>query len=96
MNINDYSKTKLESADKDEQKLEEIKNDYGFLVDEFLKRYGKMSEKQMMDEMFKLVKEKKEDGSFDITQIEKAANNIKPFLGAYEQQYMEDLIKKLK
>ncbi len=96
MNIKDYSKTKVEEIKTDEKTLGKIQNDYSELVDEFLKRYGKMSEKQMMDEMFKLIEEKKKDGTFDITQIEKASQSIKPFLGVEEQKYMEELIKKIK
>lgn len=94
MDIKDYSKTKIEPKIEDE-KLKKVSVDYGDLVQEFMKRYGKMDEKQMMDEMFKLVEQKKKDGTFDILQIQQLTQVVKPFLSFEQQRYMEELLKKI-
>ena len=98
MDIKDYSKTKIHNSSKpkiEKDKLESVQNNYGDLVNEFMKRYGKMDEKQMMDEMFVLIKQKKSEGTFNIEQIRQIAQNVKPFLSVEQQNYMEELLEKI-
>ena len=98
VDLKDYAKTKIlkeEKSKTDEKRLHNVKEDYGFLVQEFMKRYGKMDEKQMMDEMFKLVEQKKKDGTFNLEQIQNIAQTVKPFLNFEQQEYMQELIKKI-
>ena len=98
MNIKDYSKTKIESKKTpkiDEKSLKKTNEDYGDLVQEFMKRYGKMSEKQMMDEMFLLIEKKKKEGSFDLERIKEIAQSVRPFLSKEQQNYMEELLQKI-
>lgn len=96
MNIKDFAKTEIHNNKKpNEEDLKKVQNDYGDLVDEFMKRYGKMSQTQMMEEMFKLVKEKKAKGEFNINQIRDVAKTVEPFLDEDAQNYMQQLLKQL-
>jgi hypothetical protein len=99
MNLKDYSKKDLHTKDEKksptENDLNDIQNNYKELIDEFMKRYGKMDEKQMIDEMFGLIKTKKEQGTFDLSQIKEIAIKVSPFLSKDQQDYMFDLLKKL-
>ncbi len=96
MNIKDFAKTEIHNNKKpNEEDLKKVQNDYGDLVDEFMKRYGKMSQTQMMEEMFKLVKEKKAKGEFNINQIRDVAKTVEPFLDKDAQNYMQQLLKQL-
>ena len=72
------------------------KENYDDLVQEFLKRYGKMNENQMLFEMFELVKQKKEQGTFDFSQIENACKSVAPFLNNEQRDYMYSLLEKLR
>ncbi len=99
MDIKDFAKHSQKEKPQEKSKefdAKQIQNDYGDLVEEFLKRYGKMDEKQMLFEMFELVKQKKEEGTFDITQIENACKSISPFLDAGQREYMQSLLEKLR
>ena len=98
MDIKDYSKTKIEknkNPQTDEMSQKSVNGNYSDLVQEFMKRYGKMDEKQMMDEMFKLVEQKKKDGTINLEQIQNIAQTVKPFLNFEQQEYMQELIKKI-
>ena len=98
MDIKDYSKTKIEknkNPQTDEMSQKSVNGNYSELVQEFMKRYGKMDEKQMMDEMFKLVEQKKKAGTFNLEQIQNIAQTVKPFLNFEQQEYMQELIKQI-
>ena len=96
MNIKDFAKKEIHNNKKpSEDDLKKVQNDYGDLVDEFMKRYGTMSQTQMMEEMFKLVKEKKAKGEFNLNQIQDVAKTVAPFLDEDAQKYMQQLLKHL-
>lgn len=97
MNLKDYSKKDIhnKSQSPNQEDLEKISQNYSGLVDEFMKRYGKMSEKQMIDEMFELITQKKKEGSFNIDQIKNIAEKVKPFLSEEQQSYMMELLEKI-
>ena len=101
MNIKDFSKTNLHNSEQNKPNLENIdlkniNDEYGDLVQEFMKRYGKMSEKQMLKEMFELIQKKKKEGNFDIQKITEAANAIAPFLSDDQKEYMFNLLNYIK
>ena len=101
MNIKDFSKTKLHNDEQNKPNLENIdlkniNDEYGDLVEEFMKKYGKMSEKQMLKEMFELIQKKKKEGNFDIQKITEAANAIAPFLSEDQKEYMFNLLNYIK
>jgi len=101
MNIKDFSKTKLhnkqsDTTNLDDINLEKVNSEYGDLVQEFMKRYGKMSEKQMLKEMFDLIQKKKKEGTFDAQKIKEAANAIAPFLDEEQKEYMFNLLNYIK
>lgn len=97
MNLKDYSKKNIHNKTQspNQEDLEKISQNYSGLVDEFMKRYGKMSEKQMIDEMFELISQKKKEGSFNINQIKNIAEKVKPFLSEEQQSYMMELLEKI-
>lgn len=102
MNLKDYSKTtlqkeKVSNRDKPKQNIDlsKVNNDYQDLIQEFLKRYGKMSEKQMLSEMFFLIQKKKREGNFNPEQIKNAAMAMAPFLSEEQRAYMFELLKHL-
>ncbi len=98
MDIKDYSKTKIDSFEPkkiDEKDLKKAQDGYADLVQEFMKRYGTMSEKQMIDEMMLLVEKKKKEGTFNIDEIREITQKVKPFLSFEQQNYVEELLAKI-
>ena len=102
MNLKDFAKQEdLRTAQEDkkppiqEEKLEKVSEDSGDLVQEFMKRYGKMDQQQMMSELFKLIQQKKAEGTFDAEQIRKASEHIAPLLDDAQRAYMYKLLKYL-
>lgn len=97
MNIKDYSKTKINKKEKvDGKELKSVNDNYSYLVEEFMKRYGKMNEEQMMEEMFHLVEQKKKDGTFSLDELKEIAKKVGPFLDFEQQKRMAELLEKLK
>ena len=97
MDIKDYSKTKINKKEKvDEKELKSVNDNYSYLVEEFMKRYGKMNEEQMMEEMFHLVEQKKKDGTFSLDELKEIAKKVGPFLDFEQQKRMAELLEKLK
>ena len=78
-----------------EEKLQKAASNYGGLVEEFLSRYGTMSEGELMQEMLKLIKQKKADGTYNPEQIRGAASQIAPILTPGQRSKMEKLLKLL-
>ncbi len=96
MNLKDFAKTETPKEQSiPNEKLDEIKQNHGDLVEEFMKRYGKMDERQMMSEMFKLIQQKKQEGTFDTEQIRRAATQLAPFLSEEQRAYMYNLLNYL-
>jgi len=100
MNLKDFAKQDVHSTTKEEKQKTNIppeqivktSEDYGDLVQEFMKRYGHMDEQQMMSELFKLIQQKKSEGTFDAEQIRKAATQIAPLLDENQRAYMYNLL----
>lgn len=100
MNLKDFAKqdTGKNTTEKPQkpqitpENLKEASNDYADLVQEFMKRYGHMDQQQMMNELFKLIQQKKADGTFDAEQIRKAATHIAPLLDEEQRAYMYSLL----
>lgn len=98
MNIKDYAKQE-EPKKMDEKKFEEnfqkTQKEYGNLADEFVKKYGQMNENEMLSELFKLINQKKADGTFDAQKIKEASIHIAPLLDENQREYMNNLLKYL-
>jgi len=100
MNLKDFAKQEANKTNKETsqkpditpEKLKQTSNDYSDLVQEFMKRYGHMDQQQMMSELFKLIQQKKADGTFDAEQIRKAATQIAPLLDETQRAYMYNLL----
>ena len=100
MDIKDFAKTELpknenENEFKEKKTMEETKEEYDDLVTEFVKRYGNMEEDQLLKEMFKLIQQKKKEGTFDANQIRKAAEQIAPLLTDEQRAKMYQLLNYL-
>ena len=61
--------------------------------EEFVSKYGEMSEAELMSEMLKLVAEKKKDGTFDAEQIKLVAEQVAPLLDDEQRGKMYNLLK---
>ena len=79
-----------------EDKLEGLNADYKNIVNDFVGRYGGMSENEMMKELIKLVAQKKSDGTFDINQIRLAAEKIAPLFNEKQREKMMKMLDMLK
>ncbi|MBQ7977113.1 MAG: hypothetical protein IJ301_00735 [Clostridia bacterium] len=75
------------------EEFEQVQNQYGDLVEEFVSKYGEMSEAELMSEMLKLVAEKKKDGTFDAEQIKLVAEQVAPLLDDEQRGKMYNLLK---
>lgn len=109
MDIKDFSKTQSGSnsqINKDEikSKYEQIKEtpefkqveaDYGEFVQDFINNYGDMSEAELMQEMFKLIQQKKAEGTFDAQKIRDLAQVVAPMLDAEQRAKMFNLLNYL-
>ncbi len=99
MNLKDFAKTDVKKGTNQEKisesDLHKINEDYGDLIQEFLKRYGQMNEGEMLSELFKLIEQKKADGTFNPDEIKKVAIHIAPFLDESQKEYMNNLLKYL-
>ncbi|MBQ8762375.1 MAG: hypothetical protein IJZ26_03610 [Clostridia bacterium] len=98
MDLKDFAKSNLhnqEETKKEEKTMEQTQAEYGDLVNEFVKRYGNMEEEQLMSEMFKLIQQKKQEGTFDANQIRKAAEQVAPLLTDEQRAKMYSLLNYL-
>ena len=98
MDLKDFAKSNLhnqEETKKEEKTMEQTQAEYGDLVNEFVKRYGDMEEEQLLSEMFKLIQQKKQEGTFDANQIRKAAEQVAPLLTDEQRAKMYSLLNYL-
>ncbi len=82
--IKDFAKKPIDNQDlRDkipEDVLKKTEEDYSDLIDLFMSKYGTMSEDELIQEMLKLINEKKKNGTFDARKIRDLASKVAPFL----------------
>ncbi len=89
MNIKDYKSTEIneESISKDDfeelkktKEFQEIEQDYGDFVEDFINNYAGKSEPELMQEMLRLIAIKKKEGTFDAQKLRDLAKVVAPML----------------
>ena len=106
MNIKDYNKTNVNDfvkkaqdnnfSQEEKQAMDELKGQYGDQIEELIGKFQNMSEAELITEVFKIINEKKRNGTFDPNEIDKLAEMIKPLLNEKQRQKMEQLINLIK
>lgn len=93
--IKDFKPTSEQKTTPTEEELNQTKADYSDLVELFLTRYGDLSEEELISEMLKLIEQKKQEGTYNPTQLKELAKKVEPFLDYQQKQKMEELLKLL-
>lgn len=89
---------------KDKKKTETFKGkseskDKGVNEDEMKKKiddYSKFSENDLMKELYKEVSKQKSTGEFDVSQLSKQLENVRPMLNQKQNENLEKILKNLK
>lgn len=101
MNIKDFSQN---TYTEDKKTFEDIKNtkefkdleqDYGDVVRDFVDNYSQKSEPELMQELLRLIAEKKREGTFDIQKLRDMAELIAPMLEEEQRAKMFNLLNYL-
>lgn len=89
MNITDYKSENIkeESITKDDleeikktKEFQDIERDYGGVVEDFIKNYANKSEPELMQDLLRLIAQKKREGTFDAQKLRDFAKVIAPML----------------
>ncbi len=99
MNIREFSSQ--DTYKKEQPNFEEIKNskqfkeiekDYGDVVQDFINNYSNKSEPELIQDLLKLIAEKKRDGTFDIQKLRDMAEVLAPMLDEEQRAKMYNLL----
>lgn len=98
ININDFVKEgQNNNLDEEQQKaLDNLKQEYGSQIDDLIGRFQNMSEAELITEVFKIINEKKRNGTFNPQDIDNLAKIISPLLNEEQKKKMEQLIQLIK
>ena len=91
--IKDFKPT--ENKNPTQEDIKKTEADYGDLVELFLTRYGEMNEDELIAEMLKLIEKKKQEGTYNPTELKNLASRVKPFLDETQKEKMDELLKLL-
>ena len=96
--INDFVEqvSKEQLSSEEQSKFEDLKGKYGADIDNLIDRFNGMSEGELITEVFKIINEKKRNGTFNPDEIDQLANIIAPMLNAEQRQKMQQLIDLIK
>ena len=94
-NFNCTEENNQKTNETHEEKLKQYTADYSDLVNLFLSKYGSLDEDELISEMFKLINQKKQEGTYDAQQIKNLARKVEPFLNEEQKLKMEELFKLL-
>lgn len=100
MNIRDYTANFNTDSDKkstfedikNSKEFKDIERDYGSVVEDFVNNYADKSEPELMQDLLKLVAQKKREGTFDIQQLRNMAEMIAPMLDEEQRAKMFNLL----
>lgn len=96
MDLKNFAKQgEKEESNVPKEGLDDVKEKYGAIAQDFISKYGQMSENEMLAELFKLIQQKKKDGTFNAEEIKKASIHIAPLLNESQKEYMNNLLKYL-
>lgn len=89
MNIQDYNSAKIEKENitkddfdeiKKTKEFQDIERDYGGVVEDFINNYADKSEPELMQDLLRLIAQKKKEGTFDAQKLRDLAKVIAPML----------------
>lgn len=101
MNIKDYKSTQTEEEKTSKSDFEELKNsqefkdierEYGSVVEDFINNYASKSEPELIQDLLRLIAEKKKDGTFDAKKLRDLAEMIAPMLDDEMRAKMYNLL----
>lgn len=72
-----------------------VEDEYGDFVKDFLNNYSQKSESELIQEILKLIAQKKAEGTFDADKIKQLAKVIEPLLDDEQKAKMYTLLKYL-
>lgn len=96
--INDFV-NKAQNNDltaEEENALNDLKGQYGEDIDNLIDRFQNMNETELITEVFRIINQKKQNGTFDPNDIDKIASVISPLLDDEQRGKMEQLINLIK
>lgn len=91
-NINDFVNNAGSSPEMEREAMETLKEQYGSQVEDLIGRFQNMSEPELITELFKLINEKKQNGTFNPQEIDNIANIIAPLLNDEQREKMRNLL----
>lgn len=97
-NVNDFVKKTQDNnlTNEEENALNDLKDKYGSQIEDLIGKFQNMNEAELITEVFKIINEKKRNGTFDPNEIDKLAEMIKPLLSEEQKKKMEQLINLIK
>ncbi len=72
--------------------FKKVEDEYGDVIQDFISKYGEMSEGDIVAEILRLVAIKKQEGTFDSSAIRSLANQITPMLNDEQRAKMNYLL----
>ena len=101
MNIKDYKSTvdKEENITQDDfeelkksKEFQDIERDYGDVVEDFINNYADKSEPELMQDLLRLIAQKKKEGTFDAQKLRDLAKVVAPMLDDEARAKMYSLL----
>lgn len=106
MDIKDFNNEKLNNFaeeavnfnfnNEQNQSFEEIKDKYGDDINNLIDKFHSMDESELITEIFRIINEKKRNGTFDPEEIDRIAEMISPLLTEEQRIKMGNLIDLIK
>ena len=98
VNLNDFveniDNVKLDRKEQDA--METLKEQYGTQVEELINKFQNLSEPELITELFKLINQKKQNGTFNPQEIDNIAKIISPLLTDEQRDKMNNLLYLIK
>ncbi len=102
MNIRDFNKENEDKSEKQEKvsfddiketkEFKDLEKDYGSVVEDFVNNYADKSEPELIQDLLKLIAEKKREGTFDVEKLKNMADLIAPMLEPEQREKMYNLL----
>ena len=96
--INDFieKNQNFDMDDEQKQSFEDIKAKYGDDISNLIDKFHQMDESELITEIFRIINEKKQNGTFNPDDLDKIAEMIKPLLTEEQKMKMNNLIDLIK
>lgn len=94
--IKQFIDNSVENTQSEKEAMEALKEKYGTQVEDLINKFQTMSEPELITELFKLINEKKQNGTFNPQEIDNIANIIYPLLTPEQRDKMKNLLLLIK